>query len=141
MIGQYKVLIKVGDKFKCQRIIQIQESMSRNRLNVFVENVALFSFELPNYFFTFIISLSWVLFISLPQRLTPILPQVDSATRTHHYMRVENMKCQTMHRTQPKVTKIHHHYIQIFLFQYFFFHIQLHLFNLSNALVSVYVWK
>ena len=48
MIGQYKVLIKVGDKFKCQRIIQIQESMSRNRENLFVENVALFSFELLN---------------------------------------------------------------------------------------------
>ena len=62
-------MIKVGDKFKCQRIIQIQESMSRNRENLFVENVALFSFELPNYFCLFsyvyyFIILSFVYFIT-----------------------------------------------------------------------------
>ena len=56
-------MIKVDDKLKCQRIIQIQESMSRNRENLFVENVALFSFELPNYVYYFII-LSFVNFIT-----------------------------------------------------------------------------
>ena len=57
-------MIKVEDKLKCKRIIQIQESMSRNRENLFVENVALFSFELPNYNYTFVYFVTFI--ISLP---------------------------------------------------------------------------